>query len=272
MGKFEDEGKEGRPVEASDVSLLIFFALRKRLSEISAGDEDSLEGLHRRAERGELESNLIDAANLEEFLSTARREFAAQQNKETLRRAFSYMIPTSGDSSEGYFLKLFSALESALTFFRRENEYDILPPEEFSELERDLKKWLKQHPLLSNEPEKRSLIYEKVRELNRFPFSHVFKKFCERYDVHLDDLWPVTGRLDGWPLLEIRHRLVHGDPFRSRPQEALLCATEHLRWTAERMLLSVLGWPIERSNASPEHLARTEVTYRDWPGERARFA
>ena len=169
---------------------------------------------------------------------------------EILQRAIGFALQSRNQSLEVSFISSSAALESVLTFFRRQDEYEILAAEEFSELERDLKKWLKQHPALASEPAKRGLIYEKVPELNRFPFSYVFKKFCEHHSLDLSDLWPVTGKHADWPLMEIRHRLVHGDPFRSRPAEALACAQAHLSWVVERMLLCVLGWPIERSNVS----------------------
>jgi hypothetical protein len=72
--------------------------------------------------------------------------------------------------------------------------------------------------------------------------------------------------------MEIRHRLVHGDPFRSRPARAVECAREHLRWTVCRMILSLLGWPVGRSLVSPAELARAGADYADWREERARLA
>ncbi len=73
--------------------------------------------------------------------------------------------------------------------------------------------------------------------------------------------------------MEIRHRLVHGDPFRSRPAAAVECAREHLRWTLARMILSLLNWPVGRSLVSAEALAAgAGDAYTDWRGERARLA
>lgn len=262
----------GRWPEAGDASLIISFAARRRLSEIGSDEESFSEDIYRRLAVEESGSGLISAADLGDFLSLSRQVLLSHPNPEILRRALDFMVPNSNGSIESSFLSLFSALESTLTFLRDADEYEILPRGDFSELERDLKRWLKQHALLSNEPEKRALIYEKLRELNRFPFSHIFQRFCQKYEIYLDDLWPVTGPLKEWPLLEIRHRLVHGDPFRHRPAQALLYAGEHLRWTAERMLLSVFGWPVARSNVSPDYLTRTSEAYGCWRDERARFA
>jgi hypothetical protein len=52
----------------------------------------------------------------------------------------------------------------------------------------------------------------------------------------------------------------------------MICAGEHLRWTVERMLLVILGWPIVRSNVSDDFLRRTSYMYKEWQAERAKFA
>ncbi|HEX8746683.1 MAG TPA: hypothetical protein VF717_05735 [Pyrinomonadaceae bacterium] len=215
---------------------------------------------------------LVDESNLPEFIATAAAVIRQTELEDILYRAISFSLPAEGAGLESSFITLYSALESALTFFRRQDDYEIIPSENFRQLERDLRKWLKQHPLLIDKSDSRALIYEKIRELNRFPFSHVFQNFCARYSLDLSDLWPLTGSPAEWPLMEIRHRLVHGDPFASRPSEAMLCAREHLRWTVERMLLSLLGWPVARSNVCPERLLEFGGYYQNWQAERARFS
>jgi hypothetical protein len=250
---------------ADDLALVLSFAARRRVGvdgveeETSPGDEASAADA------------LIEPDGLGEFVRAAADALAASARKEVLRRALDFMTPVPGETFERAFLVLFSALESTLTFARGGDEYEIIPGAEFAQLERELKGWLKRQPALAADAERRALVYEKTRELNRLPFARVCARFCERRGVELSDLWPLAGPLDGWPLLEIRHRLVHGDPFAERPADALLCACAHLRWTAERMLLAVLGWPVERSNVSPARLAG-RAGYRDWPEERARLA
>lgn len=237
-------------------SLLQQLALRR-----SVGSDDQVSSDH----------PLIAAADVDEFLAIALPSESAELN-DILLRAIGFALQSRNQSVEVSFLSSSAALESVLTFFRRQDKYKILPRAEFSELERDLKKWLKQQPALASEPEKRGLIYEKVPELNRFPFSYVFKKFCEHHALDLSDLWPVVGKHAEWPLTEIRHRLVHGDPFLTRPVEALACAQAHLAWVVERMLLSVLSWPIGRSNVSREKLSQISSCHQSWPAERAKFA
>lgn len=214
---------------------------------------------------------LIAAADIDEFLATALPSKSTELN-DIFYRAVNFALAPANTNLEAGFLVTFVAVESLLTFFRRQDNYKILKREAFGAFERDLKKWLKEHPALAGEARKRALIYEKVPELNRYPFSYVFKGFCEHHSLDLSDLWPVVGNHAEWPLTEIRHRLVHGDPFKSRPSEALACAHTHLSWVVKRMLLSVLGWPITRSNVSRENLSRISNYHESWQVERAKFA
>jgi hypothetical protein len=214
---------------------------------------------------------LIEGPDIEEFVQVSWNTLLQSDPNEILLRAIKFRLGSQPAIREISFLSLYAALESILTHFRRQDEFEILDLKKFGELERALRKWLRQHPSLATEPARRGLIYEKLRELNRFPFSSVFRKFCEDHSVNLSDLWPVIGPHEEWPLLEIRHRLVHGDPFASCPEEALACAQSHLAWTVDRMLLCVLGWPIERSNVSSVALAGCGH-YQDWRAQRNRFA
>jgi hypothetical protein len=220
----------------------------------------------------ELAPRLVAEGDEGALLDAAREVLQGEGDADVFARAIGFALDADRAPLELSFVSLYTALESALTFFRRQGDYKIMPRDDFARFESDLRDWLRRHPLLEDDGARRGLLYEKVRELNRFPFSHVFKQFCARYGLDLSDLWPLVGPADEWPLVEIRHRLVHGDPFRSRPVEAVACAREHLRWTTARMILSVAGWPVERSRVSPAELARAGATYTDWRDERAKLA
>lgn len=215
------------------------------------------------------QSPLISLQDVDEFLRIAAKAQSGELN-DILDRAITFALQSRNQDLESSFISLFASLESILTFFRRQDDYEILAAKEFGELERDLKKWLKQHPLLAKEAAKRALIYEKLRELNRFPLGHIFEKFCDHYSLSLADLWPVIGKHADWPLTEIRHRLLHGDPFENRPVEALACARMHLTWVVERMLLSVLGWPVAKSNVSGSALKHNKA-HEGWREERSKL-
>ncbi|HEX8190290.1 MAG TPA: hypothetical protein VF586_18180 [Pyrinomonadaceae bacterium] len=221
----------------------------------------------------ELAPRLVAEADADALLGAARETLAREGDADVFARAVGFALDADRAPLELSFIGLYTALESALTFFRRQGDYHVIPREEFARFEADLRGWLRRHPALEGEPARRALLYEKVPELNRFPFSHVFKQFCARYGLDLSDLWPLVGPAGEWPLVEIRHRLVHGDPFRSRPASAVECAREHLRWTAARMILSLLGWPVGRSLVSPEALSRRAAAHHaGWREERARLA
>ena len=160
------------------------------------------------------------------------------------------------------FIRLFSAIETLVTFFRKKhNLATVIPTEEWPKIRKKLEKYVSkclktEGSLDGNEnKEKRDLIYQKVGELNRISFNVVFKKFCEQYAVNLDDLWPVCDSKDGISLSDIRNKLIHGETFAKTNAEflPLIIAESHLKWTVERMLLSVLGWPVKKSAVNLNH-------------------
>ena len=211
---------------------------------------------------------IVDLADAEEFMTVAQSSFDQIEQKESVRRALNYAIPTKGETLESEFISLYAALESLLSFFRDKEDFEILSGEDFGKLEGELKKWLKKNPLLEHRSEKRKLIYEKIRELNRVSFSTVFKRFCIQYSVDLSDLWPVMGRAEDWPLSEIRNKLVHGATFSYRQDGVLHCATENLKWCVERLLLAILGWPVSRTRVRPEYLSKVMIMHQQWRAKR----
>lgn len=213
-------------------------------------------------------NGLIELIDVEEFMTVAQSSFDRIEHKESVRRALNHAIPTTGETLESEFVGLYAALESMLSFFRANEDFEILSAEDFVKVGSDLKKWLKEHPLLKDKNEKRKLLYEKIRELNRVSFSAVFRRFCSQYSVDLNDLWPVMGKSEDWPLSEIRNKLVHGATFSYRQDGVLHCATENLKWTVDRMLLAILKWPVEKTRVRPDYLARVMTMHQQWPTKR----
>ena len=134
--------------------------------------------------------------------------------------------------------------------------------------EKDLKSFIKNHPLFREDAARRKLVYEKTSELNRVAFGTVYKQCSSDlggYGFHDDDLWPVVGSASGVSLSEIRNRLVHGVVFTPSQQEALFKALIHLRWCVERMVLAALEWPLERSLVG--EFLRHMAPYNSWREE-----
>ena len=183
---------------------------------------------------------LFPFKNWRHFIEKAYQKFIEIEPKEYIRQAIQYTIYREGRTVENSFLTLYSAIESLVEHFGlRPN---IIDQEQFKNVfTKDLRKWIRKHPLFLNQEGKRRSIYEKISELNRVSFSSAFNNLCN--SVYLEDLWPVVKRTKEISLSEIRNRLVHGDTyFNHLEQKAVSTAEKHLRWTAERLILSALGW------------------------------
>ncbi|MBW4055990.1 MAG: hypothetical protein HIU83_11450 [Proteobacteria bacterium] len=82
-----------------------------------------------------------------------------------------------------------------------------------------------------------------------------FESFCKKYTIYLTDLWPVFGENDAVGLVDIRNKLIHGDPLDHDVFGTLIIAKEHLKYTLERVLMRILNWNLAKSKVSPEYLA-----------------
>ncbi len=93
-----------------------------------------------------------------------------------------------------------------------------------------------------------------------------FKFFQRFHPVNLVDLWPLVDSSGGTSLAEIRNRLIHGEYLSEKSTRALVFAELNLRWTVERMLLSVLGWHIMGTHVTPSFLSH--ITMYQWTASR----
>lgn len=204
---------------------------------------------------------LVEYIDFKDFITSAYAKFNETSPNAALRRALVYAVPDRNESIESAYIMLYAALETLVLFFRRQEglEFIFNDGEQWQALNRDLREWLKQHPLLSGNENKgtRQLVYEKLPELMRASFPTAFRRFCQHYGVDLSDLWPVTGNSQGDSLSAIRNKLVHGEVYDHRHYEALMSAGQHLRWSVYRMIFAMLGWPVERTKIRPEDVART---------------
>ena len=212
---------------------------------------------------------LIPLQEWQHFIEKAYQKFIEIEPKEYIRQAIQYTIYREGRTVENSFLTLYSALETLLYFCRKD---PILPSGQWPQLCKDLRKWLKKHPFLNDDKDKRKLIYDKIPELNRVSFASAFKELCDSYPVQLEDLWPILEKTKGPSLYEIRNKLVHGETFfNPLQQRALMTAEKHLRWTAERLILSILGWDISVSNVSKDFL-QNMTCYIGWEADQQSFS
>jgi hypothetical protein len=176
---------------------------------------------------------LIDVLPFFPFMRRAYSSFGKYQQKDLLRKAVYPLTSDRDRTSESLFLALFSGLQSALLAVVMSTGY------------KSKRKW----------PE--------VKE----GFTH----FQTRYRVDFSDLWPLVDGSTGASLTQIRNKVVHGDYLTPAQEPALMYAQQHLRWTLERVLLAILGWPVDRSRAGRKFLSTNLLAHQDWTRHRKAF-
>ncbi len=270
--------------ELDDFLLLVSFAARFRVACVGIdaytemADHFTFYRKNRtvpKATEQDTNDAVIDLSDFETFIRKAYGRFIASGNgepEELLRHAVQLVMPHDDRTVESEFTTLYAALETLVLWHRRAvgMEFIIEDRDEWMELRKDLEKFLKNHRLLNGDSQKRKLIYGKLEELRRVSFATAFQRFCGDQHVNVDDLWPVIGKRGDMSLSEIRNHIVHGSALKWSQWLALGDARDHLRWTVERMLLALFGWPVEKSKVRPEWLARNRPAMIDL--ERSRRA
>lgn len=216
---------------------------------------------------------LISHGYLATFLRQAYPRLRKHHDPESLRNAFYTLLPERRLPIEWEFITAFSALEGLLLNFRRQEGLELIvaSSSQWRAISQELRTVLKAQTRDALSKLRRGWIYSKVDELNRVPLTAVFEEFCKKYSIPTEDLWPFSDTHPKVGLIEIRNKLVHGEFKVVHDIDPLWLAGQHLRWTLERMLLSVLGWPTEKSTVSREQLAELPGLYKDVWKEKARF-
>jgi hypothetical protein len=182
-------------------------------------------------ERDSRNRTLIDMSEFPKFIRATYRRYCKFAQKEQFNSALYPLIGDADKTTEMSYFSLFSALESALLFADR--TFHLFPPG-----------------------------HQRLQERWRL--------FRAQYPVDLSDLWPLTDSTNGITLAQLRNKVAHGEYLNQAQTHALVYAKEHLRWTVERVLLSLLQWPISRSNAGSQPLSYIHP-YRSWAQARAVF-
>jgi hypothetical protein len=202
-----------------------------------------------------IHDGLPDRQREKEFVETCYANFLACENQMALRGAICAAVPMAEHTIEAEFLSRFAGLETLLLAFRRQESLEhILPAEDWRKLKKTLESSIKASTEPRLDSNQRSSLYSKLEELNRFSIREAFDIFCRNYRIFLSDLWPVFGDKDAIGLVDIRNKLIHGDPFPGELVGALGLASIHLRITLERALVRVLGWDIGNTKVAPAYL------------------
>lgn len=268
--------------EIDDFLLLVSLATRTRTACLgwTAHDKNSITKFYRGKYsfpdiHKEIDFNdvVVDIEEFPNFIECCYPTFQNYKNKLALRNTLYSAIPSQPHSIETSYLSLFAGLETLILDFRRtENMELILPQVKFKQLRKYLKECVKQAPKPELTPAQQELISDKLGELNRISLREAFDKFCEKYTIDLSDLWPVFGG-NGVPgLVDIRNKLIHGDPLAHNVFGALIVAKAHLNYTLERVLIRVLGWEVGRTKVCTSFLAANGIGMKDLQAEQQKLS
>jgi len=221
---------------------------------------------------------LIDVAVFKDFVKFAYSKYNDLVKQQYVKNALYCALNQNKGTVESSFKNLFAAIESLIFGFSNSDRESnlILSQDKWKDFEKVLRQYIKKGSILGSDEHKkdRKNIYEKIGELNRISFSTAFRKFREIYPVELTDLWPLLDgvcQAEHTSLSSIRNRLVHGQIFDKSQFVALSIAKHHLAWTLERMILSILSWPIEKSKVDKQSL-KIWTDYENWQTEHERLA
>lgn len=204
------------------------------------------------------DQGLVWLKDFEEFLRICYPAFLGFSDQSAIRKAIISVVPGRKKVLEESFLSLFAGLEALILAFRKKKKLELVvpAPEDWEPIRKIIKKNIFKSIKQQLSKEQRCYIYRKLDELNRISLSTAFEKFCEHYDIDLSDLWPLfrTGDIVG--LSDIRNKLIHGDKLSDEFHDALWVAEENLRFMVERILMKILGFPVDKTEVSPDFLKK----------------
>jgi hypothetical protein len=274
--------KDNILLDIDDFLLIASFAARQRTACLgwTASDNNSYTTFYRGNYvfpdldgDNSLHNRLIDIKDFERFIQTCYHAFLEFENKLAIRNALHSAIPSKSRTLESAFLNIFAGLEALVLDFRRREDLEfIVPQNNWTSLKKYLQKCIKNSVEPKLEKEQRTSIYCKLDELNRMSLREAFDLFCKKYSIDLTDLWPVFGEIDLVGLVDIRNKLIHGDPFPDDIFGSLVVAKEHLVYILERVLIRILNWNIAETKTNPNYLKTHMQVIKNMSSERANLS
>ncbi len=215
-----------------------------------------------------LNDRLIDPDEpFRSFLDVAFPNLRDSPQYDLLKSALASMTFFDEDTSIGTsYQRVFSALETLVLAYRRSADLVFVLPDskDWMQLSRDLKDFLKKHPIVQGKPQKarRAMLYDNIVGLQRVSLRCATDTLLKEKNINVDDQWPLFDRKEGRSLTDIRNSITHGDCFSESQWEHVLEAEESLRILTLRILLASLGWDHQKSR----------VLWTDWKEQRWRAA
>ena len=202
---------------------------------------------------------LVDLLSFPEFIQSSFVLFSENEinKKELLRQAIYKVLPKKERTIETSILSLFSALETLVLIYRRDNDYEFTVPisNKWKKLEKQLKTIIRDLDVFPS-GEHREMLIRMLPSLRRVPLKDAYNSLIDENLIYVEDLWTAFGPTDGYSLNDIRNHLSHGDSFDNEAMAALWNAMDNLEVLVKRMILSFFSWNISGTNISKENLER----------------
>jgi len=216
----------------------------------------------------DIDGTLIKLTDIGEFLNSGLVKFGELSRPGALRQAIEFSLFGEDRMIGSSFVMLFAGIETLLKLFKSKDEPSKRDWGSFSD---------RISLLLGSDGRFSSLpaaiqdnVRGNIRDANRAPFAKKFDHMCSTQNLELSDLWPMTDPV-GASLYSIRNQIMHGRVFPGNEDWfRIVSAKYHLLWTLERIILSLLGWPLNRSRVSAGSLGKMTL-YKTWRADRENF-
>ena len=223
--------------EIDDLMLLISFAYRQRCISLGwvANHADKIETFYRQnmakpcvAAGHGFRDMLIEYHNWMKFLDIAHEKITLMdvKCKEYLRAAINGLLNYKELHVEASYQVLYSGLEALCCLFK--------------------------------------LHYKDIAKKTKKDIQSRACDMAKYHNIDLNDLWPIGKTDQKGTLTYIRNQISHCFDREELYKNDLIMAREHLAWIIERLVLSLLGWPVEKSNVSKNFLSSRMACYVDW--------
>lgn len=212
-----------------------------------------------------IDDTLISLREIESFLNSTVPVFQALPRNSSIERAIWMALHGQRSGISDSFMMMFSGIECLLARYNQEVGIEVIVEQGWKQLRSNLRKWLAiQSEVTALDTVRQQFLYAKIGELNRVSFAEAFLQMTGSVD--LSDLWSIVGN-EPPTLSRLRNRIVHGFPFDTAQEFAMVSAKYHLLWTLERLLLDLLGWPVGKSRVDKRSLAGLTL-YGQWRNDR----
>ena len=204
---------------------------------------------------------LVKRGQVEATFDVAWNKWRDAHAVETLRQAVLAFVPGHSQLIAMEFLRLFAAIEGLVNAYFQGDDPNAPPLVSKSHHRSAL-------VAFQTSLEERGLTANELKPLNgaidyfaQPSLRDKFDQYCKRWQVDVDDLWPMFDS-DRNSLSHLRNRIVHGGDLPDELEKAIWHASNHLVFILARCLLRVLGLQV----------SETEVHYPQSGGDLTMFS